>query len=152
MQRILVLGLGNELLADDGAGILAARALAEELKGQADIVETSLHGLALLEFFLGYQRAIVVDAIHTRAHPPGTILELHPEDLPTVKSPSPHYTGLPEMLVLAEQLELDFPREIIIFALEVVDTFTMGGDLTPPIKEALPELIRRVKEQVERWK
>ena len=151
MKPILVLGLGNDLLGDDAAGILAVRALQEELAGKADVVETALHGLALLDLFLGYERAIIIDAIHTRAHPPGTILELHPEDLPAVETPSPHYTGLPEMLVLADQLQLDFPQEIIIFALEVIDPYTMGADLTPPVRAALPEVIRRVKEQVDEW-
>ncbi|MHB0936092.1 MAG: hypothetical protein ACYC6A_06840 [Armatimonadota bacterium] len=53
MNNILVLGLGNELLSDDGVGVLAVRTLAKELRGQADVVETALHGLALLELFLG---------------------------------------------------------------------------------------------------
>lgn len=151
MATILVLGLGNDLLADDGVGILAVRALAGELRGQADVVETAMHGLALLEYFLGYQHAIVIDAIHTTVHPPGAILELNPEDLPPVESPSPHYTGLPEMLKMAEQLHLDFPATIKIFAMEVLDPYTVGGELTQPVRAALPELIRRVKEQVKAW-
>ena len=53
-MKTLVLGLGNELLSDDGVGILAVRRLKETYKGQADIVETSLHGLALLDLFIGH--------------------------------------------------------------------------------------------------
>ena len=151
MNNILVLGLGNELLSDDGVGILAARALAKELRGQADVVETALHGLALLELFLGYRQAIVVDAICTGAHPPGAILELDPADLETVESPSPHYTGLPEMLTLAMQLKLDFPPDIKIIAMEVVDPFTVGFELSDPVQQALPEFIAKIKAQVMKW-
>ena len=151
MNNILVLGLGNELLSDDGVGILAARALAKELRGQADVVETALHGLALLELFLGYRQAIVVDAICTGAHPPGAILELDPADLETVESPSPHYTGLPEMLTLAHQLKLNFPPDIKIIAMEVVDPFTVGFELSDPVQQALPEFIAKIKAQVMKW-
>ena len=147
-MEILVLGLGNELLCDDGVGILAARALRDELDGIADVVETSLHGLALLELFLGYRRAVLIDAIHTATRPAGAIVELDPGELATVASPSPHYTGLPEMLTLAAQLELDFPGEIHIIAMEVADPHTIGGELTPAVRQALPELVARVRERV----
>jgi hydrogenase maturation protease len=151
MKNILVLGIGNELLSDDGVGILAVRKLARELRGQADVVETALHGLALLELFLGHRQAIVIDAICTGAHPHGTVFELNPADLETVESPSPHYTGLPEMLALAKQLNLDFPADVKIIAMEVVDPFTVGFELSEPVQKALPELIRKVLEQVKAW-
>jgi len=151
MKNILVLGLGNELLSDDGVGILAVRKLARELRGKTDVVETALHGLALLELFIGHRQAIVIDAICTGAHPPGSVIELDPADLETVESPSPHYTGLPEMLTLAEQLKLDFPVDVKIIAMEVVDPFTVGFDLSEPVKQALPELVRMVREQVKAW-
>ncbi|MHB0936091.1 MAG: hydrogenase maturation protease [Armatimonadota bacterium] len=93
----------------------------------------------------------MVDAIYTGAHPPGTILELDPADLETVDSPSPHYTGLPEMLSLANQLKLDFPPEIKILAIEVVDPFTVGFELSQPVQQALPEFIGKIKAQVLRW-
>lgn len=151
MMNILVLGLGNELLSDDGVGILAVRALSRELRGQADVVETALHGLALLELFLGYRQAIVVDAICTGAHVPGTVLELNPADLETVESPSPHYTGLPEMLTLAGQLKLDFPPDIKIITMEVVDPYTVGFELSEPVQDALPEFIGKIRAQVLKW-
>ena len=151
-MKTLVLGLGNELLADDAVGILAARALRDEIKGQAEIVESSLSGLALLDLFVGYERAIVLDAIKTGRHPAGTILDLSPEDLGEVFAPSPHYAGLPEMLALARELELEFPWKIKIFALEVVDPYTVGGGLSEKAEQGIKELVRKVKQQLEIWK
>jgi len=75
-MKALVLGLGNELLADDGVGLLAVRKLKEEYTGQAEIVECTLSGLALLEYFIGFEKAIVVDAIQTGRFPAGTIRQL----------------------------------------------------------------------------
>lgn len=150
-MKILVLGLGNELLGEDAVGIMAARALKDKLRGQADVVESSLSGLALLEHFIGYDRAIVIDAVKTGHHPPGTIVEMGPGDLDPAIAPSPHYAGLPELLALAKQLNLDFPKEIKIFALEVEDPYTIGGKLSEPVSRALKELVRRVYAQVHRW-
>jgi len=151
--KILVLGLGNDLLGDDAAGLLAARALKELLDlEQAEVIESSLSGIALLDHFIGYQKAVIIDAIQTGKNPPGSIIELQPEDLSEVAAPSPHYAGLPEMLALAKQLSLAFPAEIKIFALEVVDPHTIGGAVSEVVAKALPDLIERTGEQIRRWR
>ncbi|MHB9133712.1 MAG: hydrogenase maturation protease [Armatimonadota bacterium] len=150
-MKTLILGLGNELLSDDGVGLFAARALSKEMSGRADVVESSLAGLALLEHFLDYQRAIIIDAVMTERHPAGTIYELTPADLDTIVAPSPHYAGLPEMLRLSEQLSLDFPHDIKIFAMEIADPFTVGGPLSAQVQQAMPGLLQKVREQVDMW-
>ncbi|MCI2429659.1 hydrogenase maturation protease [Candidatus Acetothermia bacterium] len=151
-MKTLILGLGNELLGDDAVGILAARALKEKLKDQADVVESALVGVALLDLFVGYERALIIDAVKTGRSPPGTVYELTPSDLGAVRAPSPHYAGLPELLALARQLQIDFPKEIKIFALEVEDPYTIGGKLSKPVQQALKELVRRVQQQIVRWR
>ena len=158
-MKILVLGLGNDLLADDAAGILAARGLreifgpgsAKALSPTVDVVESSLSGVALLDLFLGYDKAIIIDAVQTGRAPPGTIHELAPEDLGSIVAPSPHYTGLPELLELAKSLDLHFPGEIAIFAIEVQDPHTIGGALSAPVQAALPDLAARVASKVRGW-
>lgn len=149
--KTLVLGLGNELLSDDAVGILAARKLKEDCCGQAEVIESGMSGLALLELFVGYEKAIIIDAVQTGKNAPGTIYELKPSDLGNVFAPSPHYTGLPELLALAKELKLDFPKEIRIFALEVGDPYTIGGGLTGPVASAFGNLIAKVKGQLSSW-
>lgn len=150
-MKTLILGLGNELLSDDAVGILAARALKERLKDKADVVESALSGMALLDLFIGYDRAIIIDAVKTGRTPPGTISELDPVDLGAVLAPSPHYAGLPELIATAQRLHLDFPKEIKIFAMEVEDPYTIGGKLSPAVAQALRELVQRVERQIARW-
>jgi len=174
-MKTLVLGLGNDLISDDAVGPLAARRLRDEggLPPDVDVVETALHGVALLELFIGYDRAIILDAVHTSTltqapaqeqagaqprvshalHPagPGSIHELDPSDFDAVANPSPHFTGLPELFALADRLELEFPHQIKIFAVEVADTTTIGGPLTPAVEAALPALCHRVREQLRVW-
>jgi hydrogenase maturation protease len=145
-MKTLVLGLGNEFLCDDGVGIVAARALKLRLNGRTDVevVESSLAGLALVELLAGYERAIIIDAVKTGRSPAGTIYELSPEDLDPVAAPSPHYAGLPEVLAVAKELRLEFPKEIRILAMEVEDPHTIGCELSELVKRKLPELISRI--------
>jgi hydrogenase maturation protease len=150
-MRSLVLGLGNELIADDGIGIFAARNLKSQLRNEADVVESSLSGLALLDLLVGYDRVVILDAICSGHHPPGTIIQLTMDDLSSVVAPTPHFAGLPELFALAKRLELDFPEELVIFAVEVEDPLTIGGSLSPAVREALPCLMDRVGDQITRW-
>ena len=150
-MKILVLGLGNELLADDAVGLLIIRELTKVYKGQAELVECTVSGLALLEYFIDFEKAIIVDAIHTGKKPPGSVYELNPADLGEVYAPSPHYTGLPEMMALAKQLELQFPQDIKIFAMEIADPYTIGGPLTKSVSDAMEGLKMTILKQLSDW-
>ncbi len=151
MTRPLVLGLGNELAADDAVGVLTARSVAQELAGVADVVESSASGMALIEVFAGYDRAIVIDAIATGRNPPGTITELGLDEVGRVLAPSLHHAGLPEMAAVAARLGLRFPSETRVFAVEVLDPYTLGGALSAPVAAAVGELARRVRGAVAQW-
>ena len=147
-MKIKVLGLGNDLLADDGIGHLAVAALEPRLAGRADVEATALHGLALLDLLTGYDAAVVLDAACTGGHPVGTVHEIDPATLARIDSPSPHFAGFPEMLDLAARLDLHFPRRLRILAVEVLDPWTIGGAMTPAVRDALPELCARAERAV----
>jgi hydrogenase maturation protease len=147
-MRILVLGLGNDLLADDAIGPLAVRELEPRLAGRAEVVASALHGLALLDVLLDYDGAVIVDAASTGRHPVGTVYEIAPAALAPVQAPSPHFTGLPEMLDIARRLDLHFPTHLRIVVVEVQDPYTIGGVMTPAVRAALPALCDRVVEAV----
>ncbi|MGB9691271.1 MAG: hydrogenase maturation protease [Candidatus Sumerlaeaceae bacterium] len=144
--RVLVLAMGNDILGDDAVGFLAARALREDFESKAEFVETGEAGLALVELLEGYDKALLLDACVTARHEVGTVLEYGPEDFSRVVAPSPHYAGLPEVLDLAQRLELDFPREIRILALEVEDPFTVREGLSLAVEAALPRFIARARQ------
>ncbi|MEW6059550.1 MAG: hydrogenase maturation protease [Actinomycetota bacterium] len=150
-MRTLVLGLGNELAGDDVVGLLVARVVKAELAGVADVAESSASGLALIEEFAGYDRAVVVDSVRTGRHPPGTITEMTLAEVGRVVAPSLHHAGLPEMAAVARRLGLRFPEETKVLAVEVVDPYTIGAPLSRPVVSSVAELARRVCEQVERW-
>jgi hydrogenase maturation protease len=150
-MRTLVLGLGNELAGDDAVGVLAARAVREDLADAADVVESSASGMALIEVLAGYERAVVVDAIMTGKSAPGTITEMGMDEVGRVVAPSVHQAGLPELAAVAERLGLGFPSRTRVLAVEVVDPHTLGAPLSAPVVAALEEVARRVRDLVLRW-
>ncbi len=139
-----MVGLGNELFGDDAVGLLAVHKVSEMAQDKADFVETGLHGVALLDLFIGYDKAIIVDAVKTGRFPPGTIVEIDPEELVPVGNPSPHYTGVPELIQLASELNVDFPKEFRIIAMEVDNISEMSGELTDAVSKGMNRLVARV--------
>ena len=75
-MKILVVGLGNPILTDDGVGVKVAYAvrdaLASEGRNDVTVTEASVGGLRLMEMMVGYDRAILVDALQHPDAKPGT--------------------------------------------------------------------------------
>ncbi len=152
MQKdILILGLGNELLADDGVGVLAVREIRKSFSDRADVIDTAEAGMALLDIFIGYKKTIIIDAIFTSDGKPGDVHQLSPDDLDSVIAPSPHFAGLPEIWAVAAQLELEFPDDIKIYALEVGDPFTIGGEISEEVLGVIPKVVEMTSSQLDAW-
>jgi len=135
----LVLGLGNDVLRDDGVGLRAARRIAELAAGRADHAEACVATLDLLPVLSGYQRVIVVDAYVDATVPPGTPLRATAENLPRgLGYRSPHTLHFREMLEVGARLEFPMPREIVVHGLSVEDPWTFGEDFTPAVERAWP--------------
>ncbi|MCX7836071.1 MAG: hydrogenase maturation protease [bacterium] len=134
-KPFLILGLGNELLADDAAGILVVKELASSFFFQPfepffETVLCSESGVTLLDYFSGYQKAIVVDSIHSPNYPVGESIEIPIDNLQVTYAPSPHYSGLTELQQLAKEMDIPFPNEIRIVAIPVEDPYTIGKPLS----------------------
>ncbi|MBI5956091.1 MAG: hydrogenase maturation protease, partial [Chloroflexi bacterium] len=91
-MKILVLGLGNPILSDDSVGWKVAEAVRQRVDcANVTVQETSLAGLSLLDLLVGYDRAILVDAIRTEDGRPGSVYVLAPEDFRgSPRASSPH--------------------------------------------------------------
>ena len=141
-----MLGLGNDILTDDLAGLLVARRLRETLAGEAgiDVLETTEMGLALLDLVEGYDGLVLVDAVLTRSGAPGTLHEFNADQLDTVPGMAPHGLGLGEVLAAGRELGLRMPRWIRMFGVEASDPFSLGVAPTALVAAALPGLCDRV--------
>lgn len=151
-MKTLVLGLGNPILSDDGIGFYVCREIEGRLNQQkVTVMETSMSGLGLLDLLIGYDRAIIIDAIQTAEGKAGQIYRLAPEAFDTSRhAASPHDVNFLTALELGKKLGLALPQEIIVFAIEAVDVTTFSEECTPELSRAIPACVEMVIRELDR--
>jgi hydrogenase maturation protease len=133
----LVLGLGNELLRDDGVGLCAARRVDELMGPRAELEEACVSTLDLLPVLRDRRRVVVVDAYVSELDPPGTAVHAAPEWLPHgFGYRSLHNLSFADMLSLGRRLDWPMPEYVSIHGLCVADPWTFGATFTPPVERA----------------
>ena len=150
MQKTLILGLGNDLLCDDAIGLIVARELRSKVlpNDSIDIMEACAGGAALLDYIVGYDKLILIDAIKTETGKPGTLYVLEKNDLKVSKGISPHYFGVIDVLDLGVSLDFAMPSDIKIFAIETDDPFTLGTEMTDQLKAVVPSVVEKIMEYI----
>lgn len=146
---IRLLGLGNEILADDAFGLCVAREVRSRRRVAIDVVTSCETGFNLLDLLLGFDHVLVVDSVLTGSAGPGTIFELEEPWPRHMAGQSPHFIGLFEVLATARALDLPVPRRVTIFAVEAADCVTVGGPMHAAVRSAIPVVTARI-EQVAR--
>jgi hydrogenase maturation protease len=149
-MKTLILGIGNTVLTDDGVGCKVAQRLEKRLRGRSNITvkETAVSGLSLLDEITGYERLIIIDAIQTHDGKPGAIYKLSPSDFKTGRMAIIHDLGLVSTLELGRRLEMDMPREVVIFAIEAKEMATFSEKLSPEVEKAVPKAVEVVLGEV----
>ncbi len=143
-REILVLGIGNYLMGDEGVGVHVAEALLKRpLPEHVDVLDGGTGGFHLLEYFELYKTVILVDAT-LGDYPIGTIRLIKPKfahDFPMAMST--HDIGLKDM-VGALQLLGTMP-EIHLFVVSIESLQQQGIELTQEISDVLPKLIIEIE-------
>lgn len=146
-NKVLILGIGNYLMADEGLGVhLAERINKEELPPGVDVLDGGTGGFHLLEYFEQYERVIIIDAT-LDDRPAGTVRLIKPKfaaDFP--QAMSTHDIGLKD-LVGALQLLGTMP-EIDLYVVSIKSIQEQGVELSLEISLAIDNLIDRIKERV----
>jgi len=134
---IRLLGLGNELLADDAFGILVAREVRRRLGDAVDVVTSSASGFHLLDEVTGTARLLVIDTVQTGSALPGSLRVLTEDQVRSASGQSPHFLGLFDVLRITRALGLPVPRSVVILAVEAFDCVTVGGPMHTAVKGAI---------------
>lgn len=145
-QKILIAGLGNELLGDDGVGVHAVRLLAcqKAFKGLPGVkaVEVGVHVLDAFHLFEWADHIVALDAMRA-AGKPGTLYAATDSDIqgwdPT--------GGLHEFSLIGSLRMLRHKPPVTIFGIEP-ETIDYGMELSPALQAALPGYAARVREFV----
>lgn len=146
MKSLLVLGLGNPILRDDSAGLIACEAARQRLAPITDSRVVTFKPLCIGGFDLiyemeGYDALIVVDAFHTEDSVPGRVRTLSFEDLRAgdATNISGHLISLPRAIELCDCLGLRTPELIAAVVIDVgAEGLEFGEDLSPRVEEAIP--------------
>jgi hydrogenase maturation protease len=141
---MLILGIGNLLMGDEGVGVHAVRALEREaLPPGVDLLDGGTGGFHLLELFDEHRHMILIDATLDDAEP-GTVRVLHPKfakDFP--RSLSAHDIGLRD---LVESATLLGPLPTIdLVTISIAKIQPMSIEMTPEVKESLPLVLQTVR-------
>lgn len=149
---IAVVGIGNILLGDDGAGVWLARRLARDHRFAPEItvLDGGTLGLDLISYVSEADRLIVVDAARTGAAP-GTVTILREADVPAVLRSvlSAHEASLCDLLAALTLLG-KLPREFVAVGIEPL-LLLPSLELSEPVRNALPEVERAVLAQLAAW-
>ncbi|MHC1726111.1 MAG: HyaD/HybD family hydrogenase maturation endopeptidase [Syntrophobacteraceae bacterium] len=150
-KRILVLGVGNILLGDEGTGVRVIEKLEDEylFSENVELYDGGTLGLKLLDPICKCDYAIVVDIVRNGGAP-GTIYRIAEEDLPKripYKS-SLHELNIVETLIYAE--ELGNKPETVVIGVEPGDWTSWCTELTEPVRNRMEDIVSRVLEEVSR--
>jgi hydrogenase maturation protease len=149
---ILVMGIGNLVMSDDGIGVRVVQQLAEHYRFPAGvrILDGGTLGLDLLPQLEGVERLLVVDAVETGMKP-GTLIRLAGEEVPIVLETkiSPHQMGLKDLLAVA-MLQGFEPGEMVLLGVQP-EYLQLGMELSPAVAAQQEALVDRVLADLSEW-
>ena len=141
-EGLLIVGMGNPLLSDDGAGHHGARSLGRVFPGSA-VHTVPMIGMDLLDLIDGFHTLCLVDAMTTGTLPVGSVKRF-PLPGPSLHTCSSHGPDLQSVLSLGHALGLDMPRNILLYGIEIGTEIPYGEDLTPALKRCFKNAIRQI--------
>jgi hydrogenase maturation protease len=153
----LVLGVGNLLLSDEGAGLRVVERLVTtyQIPKEVQALDGGTLGLDLLHYL---ERAegqpvdnlLVVDAVEM-GEQPGALVRLEGDEVPSFLSVkmSPHQIGIPDMLFAAKLRDL-YPPNVVLWGVQP-GCLEIGLDLSPPVAAQVDVLVEKILDELAQW-
>ena len=142
-RSILVLGVGNLLLGDEGVGVHVAQQLAEEsLPEFMEVVDGGTGGFHLIPVMESFPYVVLIDAT-IDGRQPGTVTLLKPRfasDYPP--SLSAHDVGLKDLI--SSLYLIGKVPEVYLITVSITGVQPMTLELSEPVKEAIPEVKKKI--------
>ncbi|MDP2194749.1 MAG: HyaD/HybD family hydrogenase maturation endopeptidase [Rhodocyclaceae bacterium] len=144
-MKVVVLGVGNTILADEGVGVRVVEALEREYTVPAGVtvIDAGTSGMEMLEDLSDLDFLLVVDAI-AAGKAPGELVQLRGDAVPVFfrRNLSPHGIGLSDVLASLEFLGAE-PKETVILGVQPT-SLDLSTELTPTIAACVPALVAQV--------
>jgi hydrogenase maturation protease len=167
---VLIVGLGNPILGDDGVGWRVAEevsrlsgiplgdaplpGLSPRKPDPVTIERYSLAGLSLMERLIGYDRVILVDSLNTGRHAQGKVVHFTLADLSDLThghSASAHDVSLKNALQVGRNMGESLPDDahVHVVAIEALHVYDFKEQLSPEVAAAVPVAVRMVLDLIE---
>ena len=148
-HRVLILGIGNILLQDEGVGVHVVHELQKRsLPDNVEVIDAGTSGLDILLSQEGLYKLVVIDAIKA-GNKPGTVYKTRLNTWPRCEphAISLHQFGLLCSLTAAEKMNCA-PDEIVIIGVEP-GQIDLGLEPSEPVKQSIPKVIEKILEEIQ---
>ncbi len=148
-KPILILGVGNLLLSDEGFGVHVARRLMDmDLPPDVEVMDGATAGLDLLDYVEGREKVVFVDIVRS-GQDPGTLYRFAAEDLEDQAKSylSLHDIDVTDLLRLMDLLDVKKPQMVVI-GVEPKDMETASLELSPELEALVPKVIKLVMKEI----
>ena len=147
-MKVLLLGMGNPILSDDGVGLFVADRLKDRIKN-VDVMTTAMAGLDILDLIRGYDKIFLVDACITKGRIPGQVVKFDHRGDGFLHLFSSHGLNFFELISLGNTLGLEMPEVGEIYGVEIGDEVGFGGELSPELKTKAWSIVERICADIE---
>ncbi|HID25916.1 MAG TPA: hydrogenase maturation protease [Thermoplasmata archaeon] len=152
-MRTIIIGVGNPILGDDGVGVHVVRELKKHVHDpNIAIDEAATGGMNLLDLILGYDKAVIIDALESEKNGEGEVKRMSINDFSTMHSCNPHDVSLVEAVELAKKMGEDkIPGEIIVVGVTVKKKpYEFKEELSEEISKAVPKAVETVFNEIKK--
>ena len=150
-MKTIILGVGNKILGDDGVGIHVTDELKKYVKDPNVTIDDAVTGgMNLLELLLGYDKAIIVDAVKSNEGKIGEVKRIPLDNFSTMHSCNPHDVSLIEAIEVAKKMgEERIPQEIIIIGIIMKEIpCEFKENLSESIEAAVPKAVEMTLNEI----
>ncbi|MDD4881279.1 MAG: HyaD/HybD family hydrogenase maturation endopeptidase [Gallionellaceae bacterium] len=148
-MRIVVLGVGNILLTDEGVGVRAIEELGRryQLPPEVELIDGGTSAMELLDDLANCDLLIIADCVRA-GKAPGDLLRLKDEEIPALfrTKLSPHQVGLPDVLATLV-ITHEAPTHTVLFGVEP-ESLATSMSLTPVVGATLPHLVDAIAQEI----
>ena len=152
-SEVVVLGLGNILMEDEGIGVHAVRHLEEHYRfePEIEIVDGGTSGLDLLPFFGPEKSILLIDAVNFDM-PPGTVGLLEDDNILAQLDPkiSMHHLGLSDLISISELTDRK-ARKMTLLGIQPESMANLDLEMTDTIKGVFQKVIDNALRILDAW-
>jgi hydrogenase maturation protease len=128
--KSILIGLGNPIMSDDGAGLAVSREVHKRLT-DFDFDLSCSSGFDIVDRILGYDMAVIIDSMVSGERSPGAVARLDlATSAATLRSRDSHGVGFVDAIETARSLGAPVPRRVLVYGVEVINPFAVGGEIS----------------------